>query len=136
MGTVLRNPYLIGFLIFLTEIAINLPFGNNVISGVLLAFIVGYWYGWYVKEKMTPLDRLKLIGVYLGLIAFVGFFSLMAKNSALGFPTIALIAMATLLIYGALMYFGLYFSSYLGAKAEAKHANTLQKKANSALPPK
>lgn len=122
------NPYLYGFLIFLTEIIINLPFGKNVLSGALIALFAGMVYAHVRKEKMPHLARLKTTFTYIALVAVIGVIVVLARPT-LDPNIIVIVGGLILIVYGLFLYFALWWGGWIQMKGEERRQKALAKKA-------
>ncbi|HYD93197.1 MAG TPA: hypothetical protein VEB18_01930 [Candidatus Paceibacterota bacterium] len=134
MNALLKNSYFLGFAMLVIELVVNSVFGSTVISGIVLSFIVGMVYAVVHKTKMPAIERLKVLSVYIGIIALIVVFLAFAQYPAMLGIALGLGALF-LGAYALFMYFGMWFGSWTQVKAQEKRAKKLAEKAVAPTPP-
>ncbi|HEV7449395.1 MAG TPA: hypothetical protein VGP13_02560 [Candidatus Paceibacterota bacterium] len=109
----LKNSYVLGLLMVVAEIVSNfalLAVHLSHVSGLFVASGAGALYAALHKQEMPPQERLKALGVYIGISLILGVALVLNQppdDIGLAFG----IVLAVLVVYAVIMYFLLKFGS-------------------------
>ena len=128
----LTNPYVLGFLIVVTEVLINLALqtiGDRKIDGVLIGLIFGAVYTSYTRMRLSVWDSFKAAFVYIILVGIVVVAQLSLGVAARpeDAEVLSVAAAALLVIVGLATWFALYLGSVLAAHVIKKRAERMNR---------
>lgn len=118
----LGNSYVLGILMLVAEGLLKIVTEFSLISGIVLSFVAGNIYAQRHETRMPLKEKIKLLGVYLGVksLTIVPIILLTALTGG-NFGWVMSLAMVVLFgVFGLVMYVGLTTGSHLYMKSSGK----------------